>query len=329
MTKTPITIISGFLGSGKTTFLDYAVKNSNKRLCIILNDLGDNIGESLEIVDQTSETLHWVDLPNGCVCCHSKNNLILALEQIANTNNFDNILIELNGLADPSAVAEAIWSNDDLSGTVYCSSIITFVDAENFTRTETDTMANRQIASADLLVLNKSHKVDQSILQNLCKTLIGINALAKIIISSWSKIDLEEIWNKNTMQQISSLNKITKTHVNLHHQYNTINIRFTFPITKKHVKTWLSELMWEGKYDIVRIKGVVDIVDATNRYMVQGVCNNFELKKSSVLWMTGDVRESIFVIVGKLLVEKELLELYLSIKSAKNSKILAQCPSKV
>lgn len=133
--KIPITIITGYLGSGKLTLLQHISQVSNKRLAIILNEFGDSsaIEKSVTIQNQSEAVQEWLDLGNGCLCCTVKDNGVLAIEELVrkSKNKIDYILLETTGIADPAPIAKMFWIDDGLASNVYIDGVVTVVDAKN------------------------------------------------------------------------------------------------------------------------------------------------------------------------------------------------------
>ena len=143
-----VCVITGFLGSGKTTLVNYILKaDHGYRIAVILNDFGAELGVEKMLVqqdgvdgDNESRTLveDWVELNNGCVCCTVKGSLVQTIEGLLEKRKemgekFDFILLETTGLADPGPVARELWVDDELveeDGAVL-DSIVTLVDASN------------------------------------------------------------------------------------------------------------------------------------------------------------------------------------------------------
>ncbi|KAH7352652.1 hypothetical protein KP509_19G056400 [Ceratopteris richardii] len=134
-----ITVITGYLGAGKTTLVNYILKSEHgKRIAVILNEFGEELGIEKAMINQghkSSLVEEWIELPNGCVCCSVKHSLVQALEQLAERpERFDYILLETTGLANPGSLASVLWVDDELESTIHLNSVITVVDAKNFNR---------------------------------------------------------------------------------------------------------------------------------------------------------------------------------------------------
>ncbi|APG48521.1 CobW family GTP-binding protein [Phaeobacter porticola] len=154
MNRIPVTIISGYLGAGKTTLINRLLSEDHGlRLTVLVNDFGRiNIDEAL-LQDGSSET---IALSNGCVCCTLGEDLTAALHRILQADNHpDHIVIEASGLSDPVAIANTVVNEAQLS----YGGIITVADGENLNDLLTDDLlraqASQQIRSADLVLISK------------------------------------------------------------------------------------------------------------------------------------------------------------------------------
>eukprot|EP00897_Mesotaenium_endlicherianum_P005847 jgi/Mesen1/5290/ME000263S04398 len=164
----PITIITGYLGAGKTTLVNYVLTAKHgQRIAVIVNEFGMELGMERALVSEGADAAlveEWVELGNGCMCCSTKGGFLLALEQLMERRDkyVRHVLLETSGLADPGPVAAALWADDALESSVRLDSIITVVDARNLRRQLHEPRppgavneAARQLAFADTIILNK------------------------------------------------------------------------------------------------------------------------------------------------------------------------------
>lgn len=131
----PVTILSGFLGSGKTTLIQYILKSPDhgKRIAVIENEYGEGLAvESLiardGVGDNNNSLQDLIELPNGCICCTVKDSLVATLENLLEKRkDLDYILIEASGMANPGPIASIFWLDDALESRLQLDGIVTLV----------------------------------------------------------------------------------------------------------------------------------------------------------------------------------------------------------
>lgn len=221
MKRIPITVLSGYLGSGKTTLMNHLLNNrSGKKYAVIVNDMSElNIDERLieqNGFSRTDEKL--VELSNGCICCTLREDLLEAVDEITNDRDVDGIIIESSGISEPIPVAQTFTYADDalgidLTNRVYIDAMVTVVDAYRFlkdfnsgeslyerrqaidmtdTREVVDLLVD-QVEFADIIVLNKIDRVTQNELDEMSGLLKALNPTAKLLTSVHANVDMTEL----------------------------------------------------------------------------------------------------------------------------------------
>lgn len=136
MQKIPIYIITGFLGSGKTTLLRHIISchDNDAKIAIIQNDFSDEMGIEAPTMQDKDGNLfkEFFELPNGCVCCTVKDELLKAIEHLLSMKKFEKILLETTGIADPEPIIEKFWLDCELESSVELYGVVTVIDTLNF-----------------------------------------------------------------------------------------------------------------------------------------------------------------------------------------------------
>ncbi len=189
----PVTILTGFLGSGKTTLVNRILtEDHGARIAVIENEYGE-VGIDDALVVNSDEEI--VEMNNGCVCCTVRGDLVDILDELAGRpKRFDYVLIETTGLADPGPVAQTFFLDPDISERYRLDGIVTVVDAKHTPRHLDETYeCQRQVAFADVILLNKTDLVDDAHLASLEQRLTQINSTAPVCRTEQAEVDLDTI----------------------------------------------------------------------------------------------------------------------------------------
>lgn len=219
--KLPVTVLSGFLGAGKTTVLSHVLNNRDgSRVAVIVNDMSEiNIDAATvknEVTLNRSEE-KLVEMSNGCICCTLREDLLLEVRKLANEGRFDYLLIESTGISEPLPVAETFTFADEdgisLSDVATLDTMVTVVDAVNFLvdydeakylqetdehlgeddeRSVADLLVD-QVEFADIILVSKTDLVDNNTLDRLIAVLKTLNTEAEIIPIKHGQISITSI----------------------------------------------------------------------------------------------------------------------------------------
>ncbi len=195
MSRIPVTVLTGYLGSGKTTLVNRILsENHGKRIAVIENEFGE-VGIDHELVIGADEEIF--ETSNGCICCTVRGDLIRILGQLhKRRDRFDSVLIETTGLADPGPVAQTFFIDEDLKQHYSLDAIVTLVDAHHIEQQlHSSVIAREQIAFADVLLLNKTDLVDSGTLARVERELRAINGTAGVLRSHNANVPLQRVLN--------------------------------------------------------------------------------------------------------------------------------------
>lgn len=150
----PITILTGFLGAGKTTLVNKIIEeNKNLKFGLIINEFGEEGIDGSLVQTESEEEI--IEISNGCLCCVARGDLLKSAENLLKAGNIDYILIECSGLAEPMPIAQTFMM-DNLDGKVTLDSVVCVVDGVNHNQTkENFRIAIEQIVASDIIILNK------------------------------------------------------------------------------------------------------------------------------------------------------------------------------
>ena len=224
--KLPVTVLSGFLGAGKTTVLSKILNNrENKKVAVIVNDMSEiNIDSAIvqnEVsLNRSEEKL--VEMSNGCICCTLREDLLEEVTKLAKENRFDYLVIESTGISEPLPVAETFTFADEdgisLSDVAKLDTMVTVVDAVNFIkdydqakslqeagesmgeddeRSVADLLVD-QVEFADIILISKTDLVTSKEVERLTAIIKTLNTDAKIIPIENGNVEIDEVLNTNS-----------------------------------------------------------------------------------------------------------------------------------
>eukprot|EP00835_Amoeboradix_gromovi_P004750 NODE_391_length_9459_cov_0.222970.p3 type:complete len:315 gc:universal NODE_391_length_9459_cov_0.222970:9272-8328(-) len=280
--KVGVTILTGALGSGKSTMIKHILRNNKGlKIAVIINEVGENsqkIDQTLSEGTLDTETddfkLNLLDLPSGCVCCTVRGATISTLERVVEQRPVDCIILETTGIADPGPIANDLWVDEALESSIRLDGIVTVVDAVNFDkhRKLDGNIRDKQIQYANIVVVNKySERSDEYLVSQLT----DINPTAKFMQTNNSVVDVADIVNNHFFSKSSPvLLETDGLHLN---NYSILNFRFTVNLKKDVFEVWLMNTLWESKeYEVFRIKGYFAFDSMPCKQGLQGIMDTYE-----------------------------------------------------
>jgi G3E family GTPase len=297
----PVTVLTGYLGAGKTTLLNRILtEDHGKKYAVIVNEFGE-VGIDNDLVVDTDEEIF--EMNNGCICCTVRGDLIRIIEGLMKRKgNFDGILIETTGLADPAPVAQTFFMDDDVRARTRLDAIVTVVDALNLAKRLDDAPeAEDQVAFADVILLNKVDLVSPEALAEVRRDIRAINPYARIIETERCNVELADILDKGAFDLSRILTVEPDFLTDDHHHHNedvrSISLK-SGDVDPDTFFDWIQRETQAQGANILRLKGIIAFKDDPERYVVQGVHMIIEGDHQRP-WRADEPRESRIVFIGR------------------------------
>jgi G3E family GTPase len=276
--KTPVTVIAGPLGAGKSTLLRHIITEQHgSRIALIENEFAGSVGvEGMILKDgvEGDAVAEFVELANGCICCSQRDGLVQTLHLLMSSGReFDAILVETSGLANPGPVASIFWTDTEEALSLTLDGIVTLVDAANFERqmhlAETIGACAEladQVGYADVILLNKADTVLPDVLDRIEQRLRGMSS-ATIHRTSYGRLELTHILNLHCYDGESGTDSLLSLGspkippvlaaacsdgtplITMSHTHSSgvaaLELHCSGPLSIDSVQRWLGSLLWD------------------------------------------------------------------------------------
>lgn len=327
MSLIPATILTGFLGSGKTTLLRRVLTESHgQKIAVIENEFGDENIDNEILVQDAEEQI--IQLNNGCVCCTIREDLRSTLSTLAEKRRkgelqFDRVVIETTGLADPGPVAQTFFMDDEIAESFLLDSILTLVDAKHGqTQLDDRQEARRQVGFADQIFISKADLVDDAEVEALAHRVKHMNPRAPQRRVNFGDVSIAEVFdlrgfNLNAKLEIDPdfLNADSHGHDHHHHDHahgehcdhphhhahdddvKSFVFRSDMAFNPAKLEDFLGAIVQVYGPKLLRYKGVLNMKGSDKKVIFQGV---HQLMGSDLgpAWSKGEKRTSKMVFIG-------------------------------
>ena len=304
----PVTILTGFLGAGKTTLLNRILTEKHgHKIAVIENEFGEE-GIDNDILFKEAGQEQIVEMNNGCICCTVRGDLVRILGDLmrkreAKTLDFERIIIETTGLADPAPVAQTFFIDEGIANYYLLDAVVTVVDAKHAQQQLDDnTEAQEQVGFADRILLSKTDLVSAEDQVKLKDRLKRMNPRAPIKPVHFGNTPVEDILDIRGF----NLNSILEIEPGFleddEHEHDDAVKSFVFKTEKAFdsvkLEEFLSAMIQVYSADMMRYKGVLNVQGQDRRVVFQGVhmMMGGDLAKP---WAPGEVRTSKMVFIGR------------------------------
>jgi G3E family GTPase len=330
----PVTILTGFLGAGKTTLINHLLQSyPQEKIAIVENEFGA-VGIDGGLLSRQGK-VEVIELTNGCVCCSVRGELTEALHDLlarrdSGELNFERLILETTGLADPAPVVQTFFVDDTLRERFMLDAVVTLVDSEHAQlQLDQHRVAVSQVGFADRLILTKLDRIDDSAKSLLIDRLRKINARAlfcearfgKLAKQDWINIqafNLDESMNVDSafIKKISvasalpstSINAVRKSDALLVQSWNDDISSHVFSggnMDIKRIGAFMENAIERFGNDMLRYKGVIAIENEPRRLIVQGVHKVVGFDYGTE-WQADEDKNTLLVIIGRNLPIDEL-----------------------
>lgn len=332
MALIPTTILTGFLGAGKTTLLNRILQEQHGyKIAVIENEFGqENIDNEILVQDSNEQI---IEMNNGCICCTVRGDLIVALNTLTQRRNagelqFDRIIIETTGLANPGPVAQTFFVDEEVGLHYMLDAVVTVVDAKHgMMQLDEHEEAQRQIGFADKILLSKADLVSAEELALLKNRIIRMNPRAPIKAVDFGKIAIGEVldlkgFNLNAKLELDPdflaaeehhdhehhhdehcHDNCTHAHHDHHHAHHSDEVaafvyKTTRPFNTEKLDYYLGGLVQVYGPRMLRYKGVLYMEHADRKVIFQGV---HQIMGTDIggKWAEDEIKESKMVFIGK------------------------------
>ncbi|MGQ7844404.1 CobW family GTP-binding protein [Granulosicoccus sp. 3-233] len=306
--KIPVTVLTGYLGAGKTTLLNRILTGDHgKRIAVIVNEFGE-IGIDHQLVVGADEEIF--EMNNGCICCTVRGDLIRIVSDLTERlNDFDHLIIETTGLADPAPVIQSFFVDETMLRHTRLDAVVTVVDACHIVNHWDSHEAEEQIAFADVVLLNKADLTNDEELQALRHKVRSLNGMASIHTTRNCDVDLDSILEVNAfdLQQALAIDpKLLDDDAHEHDDdIQSIAFKEKGTMDSDDLNRWLYQLVQARGADIFRMKGILNLDDNARRFVFQGVHMTLDGQPGKA-WAAGQERFNEMVFIGRNLDAREL-----------------------
>jgi G3E family GTPase len=310
--RIPATVVTGFLGSGKTTLINRILREEHgKTIAVIVNEFGEiSIDGQLIVQDDQAEL---VEFNNGCLCCTVRGDLIDTLQRLhQRADKLDGILIETTGLADPAPVASTFFVADEVKNSIRLDAFVTLADAVNLgMNLEQSNEAVEQIAFSDIVLINKIDLVGPGQLKAVEAKVRALNPLARIHFTINAEIDVDQVIGVGAFDLVQKLDVdpgFLEDHEHEHDQaVGSFILEESRPIDLNRFSIWLNDIAQTRGQDLYRTKGIFNANGFRERIVFQSV-RMLTTMRPDRAWSDNEPRVSQFVVIGKNLNREEFAE---------------------
>lgn len=309
--KIPVIIVTGFLGAGKTTFINQLLsQNKSLKIGLIENEFGDVSIDTRLISGRRPESI--IELNNGCICCTIFNEFSMTLQELVKKHkHLELLIIETTGIADPGPIIEPFFEDTDLKRIFELKGTICLVDSIHFQEHILSPEQQKQIILSDMIILNKVSQAEPQKLTDIRKRIAALNKTVILIETDYAYLHSLHIYMLQSQLEDEFTKKLRKPFYSESGtgDFHSFTIRFGGLINEIHFREWFKYFASLHKKNIFRIKGMVNFEDSPMLAIVQSVGGMSSVTEGSII-NPYEPLENILVFIGKEIskyeIEKEI-----------------------
>lgn len=309
--KIPVTVISGFLGAGKTTLVNHLLSHNEQfRIGVVVNEFGE-VGIDGQLIVSDQEAL--IEINNGCVCCTVRADLVASVKELLLTagTRLDRLIIETSGLADPAPVLQTFLADPDLRQQVELESVVTVIDALHLRQQLDDEIVREQIAFADTLILNKTDLVSADELASLGRQIRLLNSTALVIPANHSKVAVDALLGTRrfSLPNLLMLEPDILEEEGHDHEHDTsissCSVVTPGALDADRFNRWINQLVQNQGQQLMRMKGLLNFATEARQFHFHSVHMLLEAMPGR-RWQDDESRDNRFVFIGRDLDSEQL-----------------------
>ncbi len=269
-----VTVVTGFLGAGKTTLLNRILSEpGTHRYAVIVNEFAELDIDS-DLIFEAREEI--VTLTNGCVCCNVRGDLLRALKSIvARDVQYDAIVIETTGLADPGPIIQTFYMDPELAGRVRLDAVVTVIDARHFREQSREAPeVAAQVACADLILLNKIDLLPADEVDGVEAEVRALNSFASMRRTAHVLLPISEVLNRNAfdlqrvVERMPTLGETRARHAS---GIQSISIQVERSVELDRFLRWIDSVIALHGEHIMRVKSILNVARDERPFVFQAV----------------------------------------------------------
>lgn len=281
--EVPIVVITGYLGSGKTTLMQSILKQEKRKVALIVNDMG-SINIDASILNKTGNRVaqvEMVEMQNGCICCTLRDEFMAEIERLSEDKSIEAVFVEASGISEPSSIAGAFLNYEEMTEDtrVYLKTIVSVVDVDRIYREFLHNLTSEddnedgdiinliidQIEFCNLMILNKTDLLSKEQLSEVKEGLRGLQQEAEMIECVNGNVDLDIIINREDFDfdEVESFSAVQRAINNCEHEDEKACVdeygisSFVFEERKPFNREAFNKLIEEYPEALIRSKGYI------------------------------------------------------------------------